>query len=360
MKKRLHQLSITLCMSLAVTFITPICPVLAETTQTADEVADVEADETSQQDSESDAKEQPAVKQSAVKKVYIVANKKARIDWTKSAGADGYILYRRTADTKKWTKLAVLSGEEQTYAYDAKVEKKTYYYTVEAFKKVDGKNVYADKDEKGFPVNFKKNTVASVTGDYKSGSIYGPKLNAKQLSQVKTVVQKFCDNYITSDMSDVEKVLAAQLYMARTCIYAPDWSKNGANTAWGALVYKDSGGYHEAQCSGFARGMKALCDGMGVDCRYVHANAKSANPSHQWVEIKIGKKWYIVDPQCNASSGFLAFFLCSGNTYTSQSGMTWDKGSYPAVSSKDYSAQKIHEAYNGYKIVKVYNRLFGN
>ena len=96
--------------------------------------------------------------------------------------------------------------------------------------------------------------------------------------------------------------------MARTCIYAPDWSKNGANTAWGALVYKDSDGYHEAQC--------------------------------------------------NATSGFLALFLCSGKTYTELTGMTWDKGSYPAVSGKDYSYEMIEAACNGYKITKVYNKLF--
>ena len=358
MKRKLHQLSIVLCMSVSLTCIKPAFPVFAETTQVIDEAADETQDENSQQDLESNVQELSVVKQSAVKKAYIVANKKARINWTRSSGADGYILYRRTADTTKWTKIAVLSGESQTYGYDPKVEKKTYYYTVKAFKNVDGQKVYADMDEKGFKVSFKKNTVASVTGDYKSGSVYGPKLNAKQLSQVKTVVQKFCDSYITSDMSDLEKVIAAQLYMARTCIYAPDWSKNGANTAWGALVYKDSDGYHEAQCSGFARGMKALCDGMGVDCRYVHANAKASNPSHQWVEIKIDKKWYIVDPQCNATSGFLAIFLCSGDTYTQLTGMTWDKGSYPTVSSKDYSYQKIEEAWYGYKITRVYHKLF--
>lgn len=365
MKHRLNRFAIALCITLAVTSITPANVVLAEeaATTTDEKNAPTEDETLLEEPDEEEAPaesepQQPVVKQSTVKKAYIVANQKARISWTKSKGADGYILYRRTSDTKKWTKVATLYGESQIYGYDSKVEKKTYYYTVKAFQKTDGKNVYADFDQKGFKVSFKKNTVASVSGDYKSGSVYGSSLNATQLAQVKSAVQKFCDSYITSDMNDVEKVIAAQLYMARTCIYASDWSKNGANTAWGALVYKDSDGYHEAQCSGFARGMKALCDGMGVDCRYVHANAQSVNPSHQWVEVKIGTKWYIVDPQCNAISGYLAFFLCSGNTYTSQTGMTWDKGSYPAVSGKDYSYEKINEAWYGYKITRVYNKLF--
>ena len=57
------------------------------------------------------------------------------------------------------------------------------------------------------------------------------------------------------------------------------WQYDGANTAWGALVYG------EAQCSGYARGMKALCDAIGVPCYYVHANKKALNPSHQWNQV---------------------------------------------------------------------------
>lgn len=82
------------------------------------------------------------------------------------------------------------TGESQTYGYDTKVEKKTCYYTVKAFRKINGKNVYEDMDEKGFRTRFQKNTVKSVTGDYKRGSIYGLKLNAKELSQVN-----FSNNY---------------------------------------------------------------------------------------------------------------------------------------------------------------------
>lgn len=126
----------------------------------------------------------------------------------------------------------------------------------------------------------------------------------------------------------------------------------------GSLVYKNSKGYHEAQCSGFARGLKALCDGMGVKCRYVHANSKSANPNHQWNEVRVDGKWYIVDSQGNSTSGFLAYFLCSGKTYTKSSGMKWDKKSYPALAAKDYSSAKITAAYNGYKIQKIYKKLF--
>lgn len=81
--------------------------------------------------------------------------------------------------------------------------------------------------------------------------------------------------------------------------------------------------------------MKALCDGIGVECYYVHANSNSANPSHQWNEVKVDGNWYIVDVQCNDSSGFYAFFLVSDSTYAGMTGMDWDRQSVPPC-PKDY------------------------
>ncbi|MCH5265693.1 MAG: transglutaminase domain-containing protein [Lachnospiraceae bacterium] len=295
---------------------------------------------------------------SDIKKISVVGNKKARINWKKSQGATGYIVYRRTSAKKSWKKMETVTGDDQLFCYDdAVAAKKKYYYAVRAFVEVDGEKAYSSLS-KGKKAYFKKVSKAVKKGDYKVGSVYGPALNTKQLSQVKSAVKKFCDNYITTDMSNLEKVMTAQLYMAGTCIYAKTWAKHGANTAWGSLVYKNSKGYHEAQCSGFARGFKALCDGMGIKCRYVHANSKSLNPDHQWNEVKLDGKWYIVDPQASANAGYLAFFLCSGKTYTNSSGMKWDKKSYPALSSKDYSAKKISAAYQGYKIQRIYKKIF--
>lgn len=90
-------------------------------------------------------------------------------------------------------------------------------------------------------------------------------------------------------MSDYDRVLTAYNYLRSNCSYAyKGWQYNYANTAWGALVYG------EAQCSGYARAMKALCDAIGVDCRYVHADSKASNPSHQWNQVRVGGKWYIL------------------------------------------------------------------
>ena len=94
---------------------------------------------------------------------------------------------------------------------------------------------------------------------------------------------------------------------------------------WGALVY------HEAQCSGYARGLKALCDAIGIGCYYVHADNNSANPSHQWNEVCVNGQWYIADPQLGISTVEAAGipFLMSESTYTGITGMTWDHTGLP-------------------------------
>lgn len=112
-------------------------------------------------------------------------------------------------------------------------------------------------------------------GDYNIGTVYGPSLTRAELDQVAAAVQQFVNSYDFASMNDYQKVRTAMSYLESNCSYADDWSKNRANTAWGALVY------HKAQCSGYARGLKALCDAIGVGCYYVHADKNSSNPSRE-------------------------------------------------------------------------------
>ena len=74
-------------------------------------------------------------------------------------------------------------------------------------------------------------------------------------------------------------------------MYAESY-KGNANNAYGALI--DG----KAQCSGYARAFKALCDGAGIDCYYVYAASDDPiNPNHQWCMVEYGGQWYHIDPQ---------------------------------------------------------------
>ena len=178
----------------------------------------------------------------------------------------------------------------------------------------------------------KQEALPEIKGDYNPGSVYGPKLPQKELNEVKTAVQTFLTEYIEDDMTDYEKVYLAQYYLATTCTYAPDWGKNYANTAWGALIY------HEAQCSGYTRAFKALCDAMDVGCYYVHADKNASNPSHQFNLVKVDGQWYVLDPQLNAETPAPgAAFLISEQKYRSLTGVTWDHTGLPETSSSNYT-----------------------
>lgn len=167
------------------------------------------------------------------------------------------------------------------------------------------------------------NAVAPL-GSYKKGSVYGPKLSQPELDEVKRAVEIFVGTYITPEMTDYQKICAINEYLSTTCSYAPDWSKNRANTAWGALIY------HEAQCSGYARATKALCDAVGIPCYYVHAD----NSSHQWNKVMIGGKWYVVDIT-NSVTCRNMLFLCSDATLTAIMGDTSVNSGTP-VAEEDY------------------------
>ena len=246
-------------------------------------------------------------------------NKNVKLCWSCTPKAKGYQIYKYTG--KKWKRIKTIN-KKSTLAYtDKKVkEGKTYKYKIRSYSVVSGKKIYSSFSSVR-KVSLKRLT---VRGDYKANSVYGPSLNSSQLMQVRRVVQSFKTNYIRKGMSEYDKALAVFLYLRSNCSYARRGLQyNNANNAWGALVY------NEAQCSGFARAMKALCDGVGVKCKYVHANSKAVNPSHQWNEIRINGKWYIVDAQ----SGF---FLAGSNTWKNMMGMRWNTKGLPKCSASDH------------------------
>lgn len=133
--------------------------------------------------------------------------------------------------------------------------------------------------------------VTDVKGEYKKGSVYGPKLSTKELQQVKAAVIKAVNACIREGMTDGQKIVALVNYLCDKASYADDWSKNKANTAYGALIHG------KAQCSGYSRALIALLHAVDIDAKWVHASAKAVNPSHQWVLAKYAGSWYHIDPQ---------------------------------------------------------------
>ncbi len=130
---------------------------------------------------------------------------------------------------------------------------------------------------------------ACPSGDYTEGSVYGPNLTQRELEQVAGAVRTFLNSYDWEDMDDYTKVVTAHDYLCDNVKCAEGDSHSRADTAWGALVY------HEAQSSGYARAMKALCDAMGVECYCVQADDTATDSGYQWNQVCVDGNWYIVD-----------------------------------------------------------------
>lgn len=135
---------------------------------------------------------------------------------------------------------------------------------------------------------------------------------------------------ISDGMTDREKIIALVNYVYDHCSYAPDWSKNRANTAWGLLVYG------EAQCSGYARGMVALVNAVGIESRYVHAAKDDPiNPNHQWNLVKLDGKWYHLDVQMFDSS----YSDVNKPIVLMGRHLTYDETEYPQIAGNSLTLQ---------------------
>lgn len=146
-------------------------------------------------------------------------------------------------------------------------------------------------------VTGKKKGKATITATV-NGKKLKCKVTVKELSKAqrekvaKQYAKKIVKKYTSSKMTRLEKAHALFLYLTNTTYTQLNQSesaykKNYGNEAYGALV---SG---QAACSGFCRAYTMLCKQAGIPVRHVNASKWT----HQWNEIKIGKKWYEVDAQ---------------------------------------------------------------
>lgn len=290
----------------------------------------------------------------SVKNPVLVGNKTVKLTWTKSKRATGYYIYRK-AGSEKWKKIQTINGEKTLYGYDDSVKKGTgYQYKVKAFVKIGKKTVTSADSNVTKKVKFSSITKNPSKNLYKSGNPYMKGLSSKEIEAVQKTAKKFYQTYITSDMSSVEKLIAAQAYLAATCVYG---TGNKSYTAWGALVYKNKQGYHEATCYGYSYALQALCASMGLECKIVRPDSKAYNPNHMWTIVKIQGNWYIVDPQPNANFGIYSYFLLSGKTYVLITGESYDTKVYSCISKKDYPRTQLEKYASGYKVYRVLKKM---
>ena len=70
-------------------------------------------------------------------------SKKATVKWNKVTGASGYIVYYKTSKNGKWVKLTTAKASATSYTKNGLTKGKTYYFTVKAYRTVNGKTYNA-------------------------------------------------------------------------------------------------------------------------------------------------------------------------------------------------------------------------
>lgn len=79
----------------------------------------------------------------SIRNIRKISKKTATISWNKVGSVSGYQLYRSTSKKGRYQCVKTLSSKSGSYKNGKLKRKKTYYYKVRAYKKVNGKTFYS-------------------------------------------------------------------------------------------------------------------------------------------------------------------------------------------------------------------------
>lgn len=128
-----------------------------------------------------------------------------------------------------------------------------------------------------------------------------PQVSAKQKreQEARAAAKKIAGEIISDGMTEEEKAFAIASYMWNNVEKQMDQSndaykKNFGNEAYAALVL------HKAACSGVCKGVKMLCEEVGLECQHINAHQWT----HQWNLVKVNGEWVVLDGQLPPEIGF--------------------------------------------------------
>ncbi|MCD8010000.1 MAG: fibronectin type III domain-containing protein [Lachnospiraceae bacterium] len=116
------------------------------------------------------------------------------VKWSTVSGAEGYRIYRKTKGGS-WSKLKTLSGKVTSYSDTSIKVNTTYYYTVKAYRTVNGKKVLSYYDKTGISAESK------VTYKYKNGLKLYYDSNGNLITDVEDLIGEQDSYYIKVNKS---------------------------------------------------------------------------------------------------------------------------------------------------------------
>lgn len=155
----------------------------------------------------------------------------------------------------------------------------------------------------------------------------------------KNVLKIIYKRYVTKEMSDYEKIVAAHKWLIENVKYDPlvvkgtGRHKNG-HDAKGALANGI------AVCDGYAKAFQKIMKHYGIPCKVIYGIGDGGG--HAWNLVKIKNKWYHIDctfddpvgdAKCDNREVFDWFFLKT-DKYMRNNLHSWNANSYPKANSK--------------------------
>lgn len=83
------------------------------------------------------------VKKSNISRITKASKTSAKLTWKKASGVSGYQIYRSTSKNGTYKKIKTLSSKTTSFKNTGLKKKKTYYYKIRSYKKVNGRTYYS-------------------------------------------------------------------------------------------------------------------------------------------------------------------------------------------------------------------------
>lgn len=207
--------------------------------------------------------------------------------------------------------------------------------------------------DKSGNVVLKKAGSASVTVSFDGISkTYKYKVVKRTEKNVLDIIFKY---YVTKDMTDYEKVVEANKWLAANV----DYDYAGYMKGYVPKVDHTAKGTLEnglAVCDGYSNAFKKIMDYYGIDTKIVIGFGNGGG--HGWNLVKINSKWYHVDTTWNdpiwadtGHTGKVAFtdylFLTDSEISRDHS---WNNKDYPKANSKSIDKNYTHTGIYGAKL----------
>lgn len=142
--------------------------------------------------------------------------------------------------------------------------------------------------------------VNTTVGNYQIGSDG----KATGLPDLQERVNSIIQAVTTSNMTNDQKLFACYQYILNNSSYKRTYDTPSGNwTGTYAMELLSTG---QGNCYRYAAGFAYLAKGLGYETRVITGTIKAARGGvtpHGWVEIKLGDKWYIFDPEMQDAKG---------------------------------------------------------